>query len=162
MPVVRRAAPLAGQFRWPDSPPPLLNREDNGRRARQVTKQVSSVSSGCRRGPAATHKASRPGFIDDAGMHPDFFAQPRFVITRKLCYALKHRTIQFLVNPDPLGIGSYDLRYAWLRLVYSIYTVDNPIEELSIRSSYVIGSYERIAAFHSDFLTDRIQTTILP
>jgi len=35
------------------SPAPLLNREDHGCRARQVTNRVSSVSSGCRRGPAA-------------------------------------------------------------------------------------------------------------
>jgi len=39
--------------RSPDSPSPwLLNREDDGRRA--VTKRVSSVSSGCGRGAAAT------------------------------------------------------------------------------------------------------------
>ena len=84
--------------RSPDSPPPLLNREYDGRQAWQGTKPVSNLSTGCRRGPAVPPKAFRLGFIDDAlwratGTHPDFFAQPSFVITRKLCYALKHRTI---------------------------------------------------------------------
>jgi hypothetical protein len=43
-------APHRSPHRSPARP---LNREDHGRRRRQVTKRVSSVSSGCRRGPAA-------------------------------------------------------------------------------------------------------------
>lgn len=93
-------------------------------------------------------------------VQPDLFGQSRFVMPRKFCHARKRRAKRFRLHPDPLGIGSDERRFAWIRLVYSIYTTGTPSAELSIRSTYIIGSYERNSAFHSNRLADCIQATI--
>jgi hypothetical protein len=82
-------------------------------------------------------------------------------MSRNFCRALKRRTNRFRLHPDPLGIGSDGLRFAWIRLVYSIYAATPTNAELSIRYSYVIGPHERNFAFHSAHLVDRIQAIIL-
>ena len=62
--VLRGRPSFGSTHRSPDIPPArLLNREDHGRRTRQVIKRVSS---GCRRGPQPPPKAVRLDFIDEA------------------------------------------------------------------------------------------------
>jgi hypothetical protein len=78
----------------------------------------------------------------------------------KIRYAHKNRTIPFLLDPGPLGLGSHELCFAWVRLVHSKSPAQNPNAELFIRSAYIIRSYGRNSAFHPDLIAYRIQATL--